>query len=275
MNSYLILGCGVLRAGAHYLLQQADTNSVTIVDKDKEVLKLGRMFNNLPEKVDYMVSDINSLDLMKLFKMYDVVISGLPAKENFKLAEAAIRANVNFCDLGGVVSIARDIINLRKKYHSFNKSIVTGVGLMPGDGEIKAQALIWEFDQAINVSIIVTGLPQKPKPPLWYNFPYSSEGLEHVCYDQAPVLKKGKIVWKKAFSGYRHMLIPELARFYDKGVVEAFITAGTSFSPENFQEQGIEEYSELTLRWKGFVDFLKDVPREKFQKIKMILILFI
>jgi len=267
MASYLILGRGILKAGVPYLLQQADTEEIAIIDKDRSVLKLDRMFDNFPErKIEYILSDIKRLDLVSLFKMYTTIISGLPAKENLVLAEAAIKANRNFCDLGGVVSIAKEIINLRNKYPSFDKSIVTGTGLMPGDGEIKAQALIWEFDQAKEVSILVTGLPQKPKPPLGYNFPYSSVGLEHVCCDQAPVLENGEIVWKNPFSGYKHLTIPELARFYDKGRVEAFITAGTSLSTETFREQGIEEYSELTLRWDGFAKFFKHVPRNKFQE---------
>lgn len=267
MASYLVLGRGVLKAGVDYLLRQPDTDLVAILDKDRAVLELDRMFGNFPKrKIDYIIDDINSLNPVELFKIYDTVISGLPAKENLRLAETAIQADVNFLDLGGVVSVAKKIINLRNKYPSFRKSVITGCGLMPGDGEIKAQALIWEFDQALNVSILVTGLPQKPKPPLKYNFPYSSEGLEHICYDEAPVLEKGKVVWKKAFSGYKHITIPELARFHDGGRVEAFITAGTSLSTKNFQKQGVEEYGELTLRWKNFVKFFKGVPREKFQE---------
>lgn len=268
MARYLVLGRGVLKAGVDYLLRQPDTDLVGILDKDKSVLELDRMFSNFPKrKVDYIWNDIHRINLVELFKLYDTVISGLLAKENPRLAEAAIKANVNFCDLGGVVSIAKEIIDLRKKYpSSFTKSVVTGTGLMPGDGETKAQKLIWEFDHPIRVSILVTGLPQNPKPPFWYNFPYSSVGLEHLCCDQAPVLEKGEIVWKNPFSGYKHLTIPELARFYDKGRVEAFITAGTSLSTETFQRQGVEEYSELTLRWKGFADFFKNIPREKFQK---------
>ncbi len=267
MYSYLVLGRGVLKAGVHYLLQQTDTDLVAILDKDKAVLQLDIMFSNFPErKIDYIRSDIHEIDLVELFKLYDTVISGLPAKENLVLAEAAIRANVNFCDLGGVVSIAKKIVDLRNKYPSFTKSIITGCGLMPGDGEMKAQALIWEFDRPLSVTILVTGLPQNPKPPFWYNFPYSPVGLEHVCYDKAPIIESGRVVWKKAFSGYRHLTIPELARFHDRGKVEAFITAGTSLSTDTFLEQGVREYCELTLRWKDFVKFFKDIPREKFQE---------
>src|SRR3989338_1950250 len=115
---------------------------------------------------------------------------------------------------------------------------------MPGDGEIKAQALMWEFDRPLSFTILVTGLPQNPKPPFWYNFPYSPVGLEHVCYDKAPIIESGKVVWKKAFSGYKHITIPELARFHDGGRVEAFITAGTSLSTDTFLEQGVEKYCE-------------------------------
>lgn len=267
MASYLVLGRGVLKAGVDYLLRQSDTDLVAILDKDEAVLELDRMFGNFPKrKVDYIWNDIHKINLVGLFKLYDTVISGLPAKENLRLAEAAIKADVNFCDLGGVVIVAKRITDLRKRCPSFNKSIITGCGLMPGDGEIKAQSLIWKFDRAAEVSILVTGLPQNPKPPLNYNFPYSSEGLEHVCYDQAPVLEDGEIVWKKAFSGYKHLTIPELARFYDRGRVEAFITAGTSLSTESFQKQGIEKYCELTLRCDGFVKFFEHIPREKFQE---------
>lgn len=267
MYSYLVLGRGVLKAGVYYLLQQTDTNLVAILDKDKAVLELDRMFGNFPErKIDYILNDIHKMNLAELFKLYDTVISGLPARENLRLAEAAIKANVNFCDLGGVVSVAKKIVDLRNKYPSFTKSIITGCGLMPGDGEVKAQSLIWKFDKAVVVSILVTGLPQNPKPPYYYNFPYSPIGLEHVCYDQAPIIEKGRIIWKPPFSDYKHIVIPELARFHDGGRTEAFITAGTSLSTETFLEQGVFNYCELTLRWDGFKNTFHKVLREKFQE---------
>ena len=267
--SYLVVGSGIGKAIARWLAEQSDTELVTIVDRDKALLKIAPLFDSLDsKKIQYIVSDIDKLNQAELFKEFDVIISALPARKNVELAFSAITAGVNFCDLGGVLEITRKIKNFHELAVANRVSIVPDCGLMPGDGNIIAQDLIY---QGYNYSaqVLVGGLPQNPQPPLFHSNPYSIEGLRHICFDKALVLKNGEVQFAKALSEYEEMMIPELAKFSDrfKGRAETFVTAGTSTAPELFQKQGLQDFSELTIRWPGFVKFVKTLTRDNFIEV--------
>ena len=115
---------------------------------------------------------------------------------------------------------------------------------------------------------MVGGLPQNPRPPFYYQPPFYIGGLEHLCYDTASILKNGKIRLVEPFSDYKRVLFPELKKYSAEfnGETEVFITAGAGMAPRTFKELGIMNFHEATIRWPGFVKFVKDIPRRKFQE---------
>lgn len=265
MPSYLVLGGGVGKAIAYHLCQHADTDLVTIADKDPSILKIDKIIRKAPHpRCDYIVSDIESLNLISLFKHFDVVISALPAKFNLELQKKAIEAGTNFCDLGGVVDITWQQKKLNQLARKANVSIIPDCGLMPGLGVILAKKLTYDFDLVTTLTIYVGGLPQKPRPPLYYQRVFNDEGLTSICYEPSPILTGGNIQHQPPFSGYELLPIPELKRFHNNGQIEAFITAGASIAPWTFKKMGVGNFMEKTVRWPGFVDFVKNIPREKF-----------
>lgn len=263
MPSYLILGYGVGKAIAYHLARQEDTKLVTVIDKDKSVLELGLL---LPDngKCDYVVSDINKLNLVELFQKFDVVVSALPAKFNFELAKKAIEAGTNFCDLGGVVDITWKQKRLGRLARKANISIIPDCGLMPGMGVILAKKLTYDFDLTATLVIYVGGLPQKPRPPLYYQKVFNDDGLTSICYEQSPILICGNIRYQPPFSSYELISVAELERFHGSSWIEAFTTAGASIAPWTFKRMGVGNFLEKTVRWPGFVNFVKNIPREKF-----------
>lgn len=263
MLSYLILGRGVGKAIAYHLAKQTDTELVTIVDKDKSVLELGCL---LPDngRYDYLVSDIDKLDLVELFRKFDVVISALPAKFNFELAKKAIEAGTNFCDLGGVVDITWQQKKLDKLARKAGVTVIPDCGLMPGMGILIARKLIYELGLTTTLAIYVGGIPQKPTPPIYYQRVFNDDGLVSVCYDQSPILVNGCIQYRPPFSGYELIAVPELKKFHYNGWIEAFTTAGTSIAPWTLKRMGVGNFLEKTIRWPGFVNFVKNIPREEF-----------
>jgi|SRR3989338_8995356 len=265
MKSYLVLGSGVGKAIALNLAHQKDTERVAIMDKDKSVLKLGRILN---DKCEYIVSDLTKLNVPSLFKQFGVVISALPAKYNFELAKKAIEQGVNFCDLGGVVDITWRQINKLNKLAKENKvSVIPDCGLMPGMGVLFAKKLLLELRNVDTITIYVGGMPQKPLAPVYYQRVFNYDGLASICYDKSPVLLSKRIFEVDPMSQREEFTIPELVKFSKKfsGRVEAFITAGASIAPWTFKDMGVSNFYEKTVRWPGFVDFVKSIPRSKFK----------
>lgn len=266
---YLVLGTGVGKAIVHRLLKWSDTAGVVVADMD---------FSRAEEAVRFVGEDSRCRPAEfragrhvdpALFREFDVVISALPARYSFRLASSAIGAGVHFCDLGGVVDMTRKLISLNEYAHAKKVSVIPDCGLMPGLGLQLARLLVEKFDCTDSIRILAGGLPQKPVPPVFYQRVFSLEGLRHICYDAAPVLLDGEIMWRDPFSDYERLIVWELAEFSDKdkfkGEVEAFTTAGAALGPWIFRRLGVKNFVEKTIRWPGFVKFVKKIPKESFE----------
>ena len=285
-SKYLVLGAGVGKAITYALARSVHTQLVAIGDID--IKKAGGVscFISARRKQDgvyyskcvpmYFDAE-KTQNLAEIFKQFDVVISALPAKHNLGLAEAAIRTSirtkkkVHFCDLGGVVKITKQMLKLNDKYPNMPVSVIPDCGLMPGLGIIIAKKLMNDLGGADSIEILVGGLPQKPRPPVFYQCVFSIEGLKHICYDSAPVLINGKVKLVPPFYDYELMMVPELAKFSKTfgGMVETFATAGASMAHLSFQKDGVKYFSEKTVRRPGFVSFCKKIPPDRFEETIM------
>lgn len=266
MYSYIILGAGVGKAIQYDLADQLDTGLVAILDKDKSVFNISKTLSKRSlAKCEYIISNLDQLDLVSLFRNFNVVISALPAKENITLTEAAVEAKVHFCDLGGVI----DITQKQKKFHALAKksgvAVIPDCGLMPGMGIVIAKQLMSEFDKVRSITIYVGGLPQKPRPPINYQRVFNLDGLASICYEESPVLIEGKVKNLPPFSEKEIFCVEELKRFFQNGTIEAFVTAGASIAPWTLRDMGLKNFCEKTVRWPGFIDFVKDIPRSEFK----------
>lgn len=270
--SYLILGTGVGKAIAYALLQNPN-NLVAIADVDiRKAKNVSDSLNQMSNKNRYGCIPLKFLaenfQSAICFGMFDVVISALPAKYNLELAEKAIKANVHFCDLGGVVEVTKQMLELNKKYPNMRSSVVPDCGLMPGLGIVIAKKLMLDLGGADSIEILVGGLPQRPQPPTYYQIVFHPEGLKHICYDMAPILSKGEVILVESFHEYGQLDVPELQRFSDKfnGRIESFITAGASLAADSFRDWGVKNFTEKTIRWPGFVDFFKKISVDEFEQ---------
>lgn len=271
-NRYLVLGAGVGKAIAFILARSPHTQLVAIGDVDNEkTLEAYRFINRFSRAkcLPIMFDAEKNNNPVNVFKNFDVVISALPAKYNLRLAETSIRANVHFCDLGGIVEVTEEMLKLNDKYPHMPVSVVPDCGLMPGLGVIIAKKLMNDLGGAESLEILVGGLPQKPQPPTFYQKVFHPEGLKHICYDMAPILTNGEVVSVKPFHDYCQLVVPELCRFSSKfnGRIEAFVTAGASLAAWSFKDLGVRSFSEKTVRWPGFVDFFKNVSSENFESV--------
>ena len=265
---YLVLGTGVGKAIAYLLLLLEDTDYVTLTDENMaRALEVSGRLRTLTGGTCIPFGYHVDYDPTFLFESHDVVISALPAKYNARLAELAIRAGVHFCELGGVLEITDQILKLSVPKGRDSLSVIADCGLMPGLGMMLSQGLIEHLDKTESVEILVGGLPQRPRPPVFYQRVFSIEGLKHLCYDPAPILNNYQVVTVEPFSDHEYLTVPELAGYANEtGEVEVFVTAGAARTPWTFEAQGLKKFRERTVRWPGFVDFVKAVPPEKFEE---------
>ncbi len=272
-SGYLILGTGVGKATACALMKNRN-NLVAITDVDFETARsVSKSLNQMAPDNRYgcipLEFNTGKSNPEGGFKSFDVVISALPAKYNLELAEAAIKASTHFCDLGGVVEVTKQMLELNKKYPNTPVSVIPDCGLMPGLGIVIAKKMMNDLGGADSIEILVGGLPQKPQPPTNYQIVFNPEGLKHICYDPAPILVSGKVELVPPFYGYELMRVSELKDFSKLfgGWVEMFVTAGASLAADSFRDWGVKGFAEKTVRWPGFVDFFKNVPPDKFEEV--------
>lgn len=265
---YLVLGTGVGKAIAHTLKEHHQTALVTIGDKlteqiHKTVEYVNSISSNPESKCNGLKFDAENFD-GSYFKNFDVIISALPAKYNLELAaHAAICYGKSFCDLGGVVKVTKEMMDFITP-----ASVIPDCGIMPGLGMLLTRELMSGMQSVDDIKIFVGGLPQKPRSPVFYQKVFSLEGLKHICFDEVPVLENGKIKMLPPFSMQEPVFAEELKNFSEDfgGLLEAFATAGASISPWSLQKEGVKNFVEKTVRWPGFIDFVKPLPRKGFEE---------
>lgn len=275
---YAVLGTGVGKAIAYMLIRSPDTKLVTLGDvKDESAKAVAERLNgpfSFEERkckgIKFVAEDRYSA--RKVFRESDVVVSALPARYNPDLAKIAVEEGKHFCDLGGVVSITRRMEKLNRIASVSRVSVIPDCGLMPGLGVMLAKLLMEDLEDTESVRIYAGGLPQKPQPPLFYQRVFSLEGLAHICFDSSPILMDGVLRWRKPFSDYEILTVSELATYSPArdGKIEAFTTAGASIAPWTFQRWGVNNFWEKTVRWPGFVEFIRDyrhgIKAENFEE---------
>lgn len=187
----------------------------------------------------------NKKNLLKNMENEDVVISSLPYDLNYMLARHAIKAKVNFIDLGGNSTIVEKELALHKDAKGAGVSIIPDCGLAPGMTNIISYHL-WQ-EGAKNIHIRVGGLPQAPKPPLLYALFFSIHGLINEYLEKSLVVKSGTLYEEESLSGLEEISFkgfPRLEVFYTHG--------GVSTLPLTLRD--VRELDYKTIRYRGHAE---------------------
>lgn len=278
--NYLVIG-GAGRVGqviAFHLLTQDDTDNVTIADLDYERAaavrdELSKLFKlkGTPHALELNVAEASDSILKQAIGSFDVVISAVPAPLNPRIAHAAIEAGTHYTDLGGVIETTREIKAYEYGAKKFGVSVIPDKGFMPGLGNVQLQRLIDLFHSDVPlVAMIAAGaVPLIPESPSNYQGAFSMAGLKHFCYGKTPVLINGDVQFVDPFKQVIAFDTPVQLRAIcpEFETMEAFVTSGASLAPWDLQSRGVTDFAELTLRWPGFVDYVSDIPEEKFEEV--------
>jgi len=242
-----ILGSGMMgRAIAYDLSKYSDFEAIAIADKDRKTLQTAKKFLK-NQDINYKVLNVEkSTELKEFFKKFDIAISAIPYKYNYKLAKIAVETKTHFLDLGGNRNIVKKERTLFENAKKNDIIIIPDCGLAPGLISVITHDIVEQMNSIEYVKIRVGGLPIDPKPPFDYQIVFSPYGLINEYVEDAIVLDHGRIIKKKPLTEIENVVFPK-----PFGNMEAFVTSGgISTLPYTYRDKiGYLDYK--TIRYPG------------------------
>jgi lysine 6-dehydrogenase len=257
----LVLGLGRMGSAIAYdLIKCREVPEVTVADFDEEKLhQFARKIES--EKLSVRRVDVTNRSTLKgIAKGFEVVADALPNKFSTLACETCIKANTN------VVSINFDdnMISLAKVAEKAKITFIPGCGVAPGLVHVLAGNAIESLEKVEEVHMMCGGIPQNPKPPLFYQTVFSMEST-WMLYTRSPrVIIEGQIKTLPPLSGRSFEVFPE-----PFGKLERFYTDGLATFLYSDSGKRVRNMYESTIRWPGHLDrvqtliecgLLKDEP---------------
>ncbi|HEY6248439.1 MAG TPA: saccharopine dehydrogenase C-terminal domain-containing protein [Candidatus Angelobacter sp.] len=253
----LVIGAGMMGSAAAYdMARSRHVESVTLADLEKPrvrvaVSRINRLLGT--KKVTPAQLDASRpAEGAKLMRGHTGVLSAVPYFFNLGLCRAAIDAGCHFADLGGNNTVVRQEYELAKGAFRKNLAIAPDCGLSPGMASILAGELMREVGgKADALKLYVGGLPEKPKPPFFYQLVFSVEGLINEYVEPAKVLRKGKVQEIEPLTELETFFLPGF-----EPMVAFHTSGGTSTLPETYKGK-VGECFEKTLRYPSHFELIR------------------
>ncbi len=249
---YTVIGAGMMGSAAAYDL--AKTNpSDEIVLADINIQQTRSAATAIGGNVTPVRIDVNNTrEVIKLIEGSGAVISAVTYSVNYQMTKAAIEAGVPMCDLGGNNDVVERQLSLDEAAKEKGITIVPNCGLAPGLINILAMEGTKEFEQLDSIHLRVGGLPQHPRPPLYYQIVFSVEGLINEYAEKATVIRDGKTELIDPMSGLEDIEFPE-----PFGTLEAFNTSGGLSTLTQLLDGKVNNLDYKTIRYKGHCEKFK------------------
>ncbi len=249
---YTVIGAGMMGSAAAYdLATRNPSDSVVIADINIQHAK--NTAASIGSNVTPLRVDVNNQrELVKTIEGSNAVISAVTYSVNYQMTRAAIEAGVPMCDLGGNNEIVARQLTLDTAAKEKGITIVPNCGLAPGLINILAMQGTREFEKLSSIHLRVGGLPQHPRPPLFYQIVFSVEGLINEYVEKATVIHDGTLQQIEPMSGLEDIEFPP--RF---GSLEAFNTSGGLSTLTELLNGKVKELDYKTIRYKGHCEKFK------------------
>lgn len=275
MHKYLILGAGMGKAIAAALLQQEDTECVTLVDCNSDLLE--QVVNDLnDDRLLGALMDITAVPCVKkLMRSHDVTISAVKYEFNVALTKAAIEVGTHFIDLGGNNTVVKKQFSLDAAAKNVGSKISPYNGVAPGAVNVFARYAmeLLGVDTLKSLHIYVGGLDQFPIGPIQYSKVFSVNGLLNEYIEDAVVIEDGEV---KTVPGLSESDELEFERFPPEGIercLESAVTSGVSSTlVETLRDHVTGDLRYSTLRFPGHwekVRMMRDLGLFRMDKIRL------
>ncbi len=254
---YAVLGAGLQGTAAAYdMARFGEADEIVLIDRHLErAQEAATRINTLVGKEVARGDQVDVRDggdVETKLRGVDATLSAVPYFFNPAIAAACVHAGSHMCDLGGNTDVTRRVFKLDEEAQSAGVALVPDCGLAPGLGNTLAVYGMGRLDETDAVHIRCGGLPQDPKPPLFYKIVFNVAGLTNEYFGDAFFLRDGRVTKVKTFSE-----LEDIEFDAPVGRCEAFVTSGgTSTCPWTFEGK-VREYDYKTVRYRGHYERFK------------------
>lgn len=268
---YAVLGAGRQGKAAAYdlavfgnasLVTMLDKNTAAVAQAVNELQRLLLKQGHRPVVASGWHMDVNDIERVRNFLVVaglDGFVSATHFGSNLALTKLAIEAGCHMVDLGGNTGVVLKQHEFHRQAASAGVSIIPDCGMAPGFDVNLACYALETIARPRELTIYCGGVPQKPKPPLGYHFPFALSGLVNECSGYADVIRGMEVAQISPLCAIEEVAIPEV------GLLEATHTSGgLSTAPwallEKFPTLETLEYK--TLRYPGHWKVLQELARK-------------
>jgi len=218
-----VIGSGLMaRAIVYDFLHYQDLNEIVVLEKDSAVLETMRQMLVQFPSVKYHQGDVADESwLRKSIEGCRVIVSAAPYRLNRYLLQAALNERAHFVDLGGNMEVVRQQFELDGRAKAAGIAAIPACGVAPGTLSLLAMRGIERLDRVETIRLYCGGLPQKPEPPLGYQFVFSVEGLINEYVEPVEVIEDGEVRVVPPLEGLEPFTfgrrLPPMEVFYTSG----------------------------------------------------------
>ena len=251
---YGILGAGRQGTAAAYdLVVRGEAASVTLADIDETAARrAAERVNRLAgmDRASGVRLDVTDrAALVALLRPLDAFIAAVSYKLNLAIAEAALEAGTNMCDLGGHTATALAQVALAERARGRGIRIVPDCGEAPGLANNLMTYATTLLDETDDLLLLDGGLPLHPEPPWNYRVTFAMDGLTNEYAGGADWVRNGEIVHVETFDPAEYELVDLGAPV---GTLEAFAAGGGSTLPWTLGRR-VPSIRNKVLRYPGHV----------------------
>lgn len=226
---------------------------IIVAGRSKEKAK-GFVNSFKSKKVKWVQADINQFEkLTQILSDCDVVINATQYNMNLKVMAAALSAEVNYIDLGGLFHITRKQLKLDKKFKKAGITAIIGCGATPGITNIMAAYGAKFFDRINSINVQFAD-----KDYTKYDMPFVVPYSMHTIFDEfsmkPAVFKNGKFKFVEPLNGLEEINFP---RPVNKATCFYTLHSEVATFPFSFKTKGIKSCSFKGGFEKDFVDKVK------------------
>jgi len=249
---YTVIGAGMMGSAAAYDLAKTNPGD-EIVIADVNLQRATQAAREIGANVKPLRLDVNNPDdLKKALEGSNAAISAVSYSVNYQINKAALEVGVHVTDLGGNNDVVQKQLTLNEEAKRRGITIVPNSGLAPGLMNVLTMEGTREFGELDSIHIRVGGLPQNPRPPLYYQIVFSVDGLINEYVEKASVIRDGKVMSIDPMSGLEEVTFSE-----PFGTLEAFNTSGGLSTLTHLLEKKVRNLDYKTIRYKGHCEKFK------------------
>jgi len=203
--------------------------------------------------LETVVGDAGDIDLVRrLMSEVDLTIGAASYHLNCQLTSLAVESGSHWVDLGGNNAVVARQFELDSDAKAAEVAIIPDCGLAPGIVNVLAGDARRKLDEIDELHFSVGGLPQEPKPPLFYGLLFSPDGLANEYSEPVRVIEGGRSVEIPPLTGREQVVVGP-----PYGVLEAFHTSGGSSTMVDTFAGDVQVLDYKTLRYPGHLRRVK------------------